>query len=249
MIAFLTAGDPRPALTPKLVEILSKHADVIELGIPFSDPIADGPTIQRAADRALRRGTTPETALRIVKQIRRESEIPLVILTYYNILQKPGVGNFVRKLSNAGVDGLIIPDLPLEEAGELLNASREHGVDIIFLAAPTTPRERLERICLASSGFLYIVSLLGVTGAREELSASVYPLIKKVKKISKVPVAVGFGISKPEQVASVIRAGADGAIVGSAFVNIIEKNLKNEKRMLSEIDRFAKALKAAARTS
>ena len=249
LIAFLTAGDPRPTLTPKLVETLAKHADIIELGIPFSDPIADGPTIQRATDRALKSGTTPETALQIIKQIRRKSEIPLVILTYYNILLKPGVGNFVKRFAAAGIDGIIIPDLPLEEAGELLRATKEHEVDLIFLVAPTTTRERLERICKASSGFLYLVSLLGVTGAREELSASVRPLIAEVKKIAKVPVVVGFGISKPEHVANVMRAGADGAIVGSALVNIIEKNLKNEGKILQEIGTFAKALKAATRPS
>ncbi|MFH1821930.1 MAG: tryptophan synthase subunit alpha [Methanobacteriota archaeon] len=249
LIAFLTAGDPRPSFTPKLVEIISKHADVVELGIPFSDPIADGPSIQKATDRALREGTTPETVLRIIKQIRRKSETPLVIMTYYNILLKPGVRNFVRRFAAAGIDGIIIPDLPLEESGELLRAANEHGVDLIFLAAPTTPRERLERICKKSSGFLYLVSLLGVTGARKELPSFVRPLISEAKKVSRVPVAVGFGISKPGQVANVIRAGADGAIVGSAFVNIIEKNLKNEKRMLKEIDAFGKELKAATRTS
>lgn len=247
LIAFLTAGDPRPAFTLRLVEILSKHADIIELGIPFSDPIADGPTIQKATDRALRAGTTPEAALRLIEQIRRKSEIPLVILTYYNILLKPGVGNFVKRLASAGVDGIVIPDLPLEEAGELLKATEEQEVDLIFLVAPTTPRERLERISRASKGFLYLVSLLGVTGARKELSSSVRPLIGEVKRISKVPVAVGFGISRPEQVADIIKAGADGAIVGSAFVNVIERNLKNEKRMLQEIDAFGKSLKAATR--
>lgn len=247
LIAFLTAGDPRPATTSKLVEVLSRHADIVELGIPFSDPIADGPTIQKATDRALKAGTTPEVALRIIKKIRRKSKMPLVILTYYNILLKPGVENFVKRFASAGIDGIIIPDLPLEESETLSRAAKEHGVDLIFLVTPTTPRERLERIGKASGGFLYLVSLLGVTGARNELSSSVRPLIDEAKKISKVPVVVGFGVSKPEQVADIINAGADGAIVGSAFVNVIERNLKNEKKMLQEIDAFGKLLKAATR--
>jgi len=245
LIAFLTAGDPSPTTTLKLVNILTKHADIIELGIPFSDPIADGSTIQRATDRALKRSTTPDTVLSLIKQIRLMSKVPLVILTYCNILLKLGVATFVKRFATAGVDGLVVPDLPLEEAGELLRATKEHEIDLILLATPATPHERLERICNVSSGFLYLVSLLGVTGARKELSPSARSLIRKVKNISKIPVAVGFGVSKPEHVASIIKAGADGAIVGSAFINIIEKNLNNEKRLLQKIDSFGKSLKAA----
>ncbi len=245
LIAFVTAGDPRPALTPRLVDVLSRHADIVELGIPFSDPIADGPTIQKASDRALRAGTTPEAALRIIRQVRRKSQIPLVVLTYYNILLRPGVRKFVGQLADAGVDGIIVPDLPLEESGELSAAAEESGVDLILLAAPTTPLERLRRISRASRGFLYLVSSLGVTGARKRLSSSARPLIREAKGTSAVPVAVGFGISSPAQVAKVIRAGADGAIVGSAFVGIIERNLSNERRMLKELEAFGKSLKAA----
>ncbi len=247
LIAFVTAGDPRPDLTPKIVEVLSKHANIIELGIPFSDPIADGPTIQRAADRSLKAGTTPAIVLGIIEQIRRESEVPLVVLTYYNVVLKPGVENFIKKFAAAGLDGIIIPDLPLEEAEEVLKACRKYGVELILMVSPTTTRERLRRICALSSGFVYLVSLLGVTGAREELSDLVRPLIAGVKEISRTPVAVGFGISKPEHVSNVLKAGADGAIVGSAFVNIIEKNLGNDEKMLRKIDRLTRALKAATR--
>jgi len=247
LIAFLTAGDPRPSLTPRLVEVLAKHADLIELGIPFSDPIADGPTMQKAANRALNHGTTTEVALRIIKKIRNKTELPLAILTYYNIVLRPGIRNFVRELASAGVDGIIIPDLPLEESTELTKAARECDIDLIMLAAPTTPPERLKRICKATRGFLYLVSSLGVTGARKNLSSKVSPLIGKAKRSSKSPVAVGFGISKPAQVAEVINSGADGAIVGSAFVEIIERNLVNEKKMLKQLGDFAKALKAATR--
>lgn len=247
LIAFLTAGDPRPKLTSQLVQILSKHADIIELGIPFSDPIADGPTIQKATDRALRVGTTPETVLRIIKKIRGKSELPLVILTYYNILLKPGIRKFVGWLANLGVDGIVVPDLPLEESTDLSEVAKEHDVDLILLAAPTTPLERLELICKATSGFLYLVSSLGVTGVRKRLPSNVWPLIGEAKRFSRVPVAVGFGISKPSHIKGVLRAGADGAIVGSAFVEIIEKNLGDEGKMLKELDDFGKSLKAATR--
>ena len=247
MIAFVTAGDPNPELTPKVVEALSERADLIELGIPFSDPIADGPTIQCATDRALRSGTTPETVLGIVRKIRGSSEVPLIVLTYYNPIFKMGVENFVRRFSEAGTDGFIVPDLPVEEAGDMLEAVKEHGIDFIPLAAPTSTPERLRRICEASSGFLYAVSLLGVTGAREKLSDSVGPLLAEVRKISRIPVAVGFGISKPEHVTELMRCGADGAIVGSAFVNLIAKNLDNEGRMFRELGKLAEDLKAATR--
>jgi len=247
LIAFVTAGYPKPELTPQIVQTLARHADIIELGIPFSDPIADGPTIQGATDRALKAGTTPETVREIISQIRCTSEVPLVVLTYYNIVFKCGVDKFVRDFTAAGMDGIIIPDLPVEEAGEVLEATRKYGADLILLVAPTTTPERLKRICDVSSGFLYVVSLLGVTGAREQLSESIKPLIADVRKISRVPIAVGFGISNPEHVKGVIMAGADGAIVGSAFINLINKNLKDQQKMLRELDQFGKILKAAAR--
>ena len=245
LIAFVTAGYPKSELTPQIVQMLARHADIIELGIPFSDPIADGPTIQGATDRALKAGTTPETVREIISQIRCKSEIPLVVLTYYNIVFKWGVDKFVRDFTAAGMDGIIIPDLSAEEASEVLAATRKYGADLIFLVAPTTTPERLKRICGVSSGFLYVVSLLGVTGAREQLSGLVKPLIADVRKISRVPIAVGFGISKPEHVKDVIMAGADGAIVGSAFINLITKNLKNQQKMLRELNHFGKILKVA----
>ena len=247
LIAFVTAGDPKSELTPKIVEVLSKHADLVELGIPFSDPIADGPTIQGATDRALHSGTTPETVLDIVREIRSSNDVPLVMLTYYNPVFKMGVENFVRRFTEAGADGFIVPDLPVEEAEEMLRAVRKHGVDFIPLAAPTSTPERLERICKASSGFLYLVSLLGVTGAREKLSDLVGPLIAEVRKISRVPISVGFGISKQGHVAELMRCGADGAIVGSAFVDLIAKNLKDERKILRELGELAGILKAATR--
>lgn len=250
LIAFVTAGDPKPAMTPKIVKTLSKHADIMELGIAFSDPIADGPTIQAAADRALRAGTTPPHVLTMIKKIRQVSNIPIVVLTYCNIVLKPCLETFMQKLSTAGADGIIIPDLPLEEAGEIRKVARKHRIDLILLAAPTTTPARMKKICKASSGFVYLVSLLGVTGAREKLSDAVKNMVTKAHIASKgrIPLAVGFGISKPAHVREVIKCGADGAIVGSAFVKIIAKNLKNEQKMLKELDNFGKVLKSATKT-
>ncbi len=249
LIAFVTAGDPKPVMTPKIVKTLSKHADIIELGIAFSDPIADGPTIQAAADRALRAGTTPSHVFAMIKKIRQTSNIPLVVLTYYNIVLKPSLETFMQKLATAGADGIIIPDLPLEEASETRKVARNHRVDLILLAAPTTALIRMKKICKASSGFVYLVSLLGVTGAREKLSDAIKHIIAKAKISSKgrIPLAVGFGISKPAHVREVIKCGANGAIVGSAFVKIIAKNLKDERKMLKELGKFGKILKSATK--
>ena len=249
LIAFITAGDPRPELTPRIAKTLVEHVDILEVGFPFSDPIADGPTIQAATDRALRAGTTPDVVLKAIREIRRASDVPLVGLSYFNIVLRPGLERFMQELSAAGGDGIIIPDLPLEEARGVRGVAEEHGIDLILLAAPTTPRERLEKICGESSGFVYLVSLLGVTGAREELSEGLKGLLWDAKRVSggRIPLAVGFGISKPQHVAKALRGGADGVIVGSAFVDIIARNLKDERRMLRELGQFARRLKVATR--
>lgn len=249
LIAFVTAGDPKPSLTPKIAEVLVKHADILELGVPFSDPIADGPTIQAADDRALSAGTTPETVFEIIERIRGGSDVPLVVLSYCNIVFRQGIENFVRRLAAVGGDGIVIPDLPVEESGEVLNAAKDHGIDLIFLASPTTTPERLRRICSLSSGFLYLVSLLGVTGARRSLSDEVKGLIARARASSggKLPLAVGFGVSKPAHVSEVLRSRADGVIVGSAFVEIVARYRENERKMLRELDGFGRAMKAATK--
>jgi tryptophan synthase alpha chain len=246
LIAYVSAGDPTPSLTPGIVETLSKHADIIELGLPFSDPIADGPTIQAASVRALSAGMKPRILFDIVKNIRKKSEVPLVVMTYYNPVLKAGVEQFVRGFKLAGGDGIIIPDLPVEEAGKLQQVTKANNIDLIFLVAPTTPPERLGRICQLSSGFLYLVSLLGVTGARKEFSETARELITRARRISggRIPLAIGFGISRPEHVSEAIKQGADGVIVGSAFIDRIAKNLGNEKRMLEELEKLAAELKA-----
>jgi len=238
LIAYVTAGDPKPSYTPKIVEALvDGGADIIELGIPFSDPIADGPTIQAAIVRALEAGTTPRMVLEMSREIKEKCSVPVVILTYYNPIFRMGLQNFFKLAKSCKVDGLIVPDLPVEEAGEYKEVSDAYNVDTIFLAAPSTSKERLQRIIDCTSGFLYFVSVFGVTGAREELQHQTLQQIQKILPYTseRVSLAVGFGISKPEHVKAVIENGADGAIVGSEFVNIICKNQGNTKNMLNEI--------------
>ncbi|MFW6117325.1 MAG: tryptophan synthase subunit alpha [Thermoproteota archaeon] len=248
LIAYVTAGDPHPSYTPRIARALvTGGADIIELGIPFSDPIADGPTIQTATGRALKSGTTPQKALNIAEEIREETETPLVFLTYYNLIFKMGVENFLNSAQNCGVDGIIVPDLPIEEAEEYKGIAQKHGIDTIFLAAPSTPSIRLRRIMEYTTGFLYLVSVFGVTGARKKLQNRTIELIKKTTPIidEAVPLAVGFGISKPEHVEAVIESGADAAIVGSGFVEIIEKQHRNEEKMLEDLKKYASQLKKA----
>jgi tryptophan synthase alpha chain len=248
LIAYVTAGDPSPEDTPKIAGALIKGGvDILELGLPFSDPIADGPTIQAASVRALDAGTTPRRVLELAAQIKREHSTPLVVMTYYNPVFHMGLDNFFRTAKASGVDGVIIPDIPVEEARDYRKAAETVGVDTIFLAAPSTSKDRLRNIVTCSSGFLYLVSHFGVTGAREKVEESTIRLVKEVLPYTqgKVPLAVGFGISKPEHVRSVVEAGADGVIVGSAFINIVSRNLHNPQQMLSELEGTAKQLKAA----
>ncbi|MEM2088445.1 MAG: tryptophan synthase subunit alpha [Thermoproteota archaeon] len=248
LIAYVTGGDPLPKYTSRIVEALVKGgADIVEIGIPFSDPIADGPTIQAADNRALNAGTTPYTIFDIVEETKKKVDAPIVLLTYYNILFKMGVKNFLEKASKHGVDGLIVADLPIEEAGEYREAAEKQGVDTIFLATPSTPINRLTDILGFTSGFLYLVSVFGVTGAREQVAQLTTHTIKRIHPytVKAVPLAVGFGISKPEHVSSVIACGAEGAIVGSAFVKIIENNLNNSAEFISKISMLAEKMKTA----
>jgi tryptophan synthase alpha chain len=248
LIAFVTAGDPNADATRKIAKTLEDAgADMIELGLPFSDPIADGPTIQAASERALKSGMNPDVYFSVIKKIRGEVKVPLICLTYFNPVLKRGVGRFMKDCADSGIDGVIIPDLPVEEAKEVLEKADENGVDVIFLAAPTTTEERMKKILDSTRGFVYLVSLLGVTGARRELSRTVKDVIKRARKAEKknVPIAVGFGISTPEHVREVIAAGADGAIVGSAIVDVIAKNIGDEEKMLHDIRGFVAQLKEA----
>jgi len=249
LIAYVCGGDPDPEYTPEIVDALIQGgADIVELGIPFSDPIADGPTIQAASVRALNAGTTPEGVMEIAERIREDhGSIPLVVLTYYNSVFRMGVERFFKLAVDYEIDGVIVPDLPIEEAGEYREIAGTHGIDTIFLATPNTTRERLESIIEYTSGFLYLVSIFGVTGARERIhERTLQTLQRLLPQIGgRIPLAVGFGISEPEHVRTIIRSGADGAIVGSAFVKIVEKHRGNLGEMTEAIREKASELKAA----
>ena len=245
LIGYIMAGDPNPELTPKIADALIKGGvDILELGLPFSDPIADGPTIQAASVRALAAGTTPTQVLEIAKEIKSKHDVPVVVMTYYNPIFRIGLDKFCRLAKDCMVDGFIIPDLPVEEAAEYRKAAKAHGLDTIFLAAPSTSNERIKGIVECCSGFLYLVSRFGVTGTKSTVEDSTVQLIKRIQPFTtgKIPLAVGFGISKPEHVKRIIAAGADGAIVGSAFINIIQQN---SPTMLKELQSTAQELKTA----
>jgi tryptophan synthase alpha chain len=222
LVAFLTAGDPSLAATESFVLALdAAGADVVELGVPFSDPVADGPAIQRSSERALRTGTTLAGVLDLVASVRRKSDLPVVLFSYYNPVLQMGIERFARRAADAGTDGVLITDLTPEEAGDYGPIVKAHGLDTVFLAAPTSTDERLARIAQVSSGFLYVISRTGVTGARESLPEDLPALIRRVRRVSRLPIAVGFGISLPGQV-SILGGLADAAVVGSALVQEIE---------------------------
>ncbi len=244
-IAYVTAGDPTLAMTERIVPVLERAGvDVIELGIPFSDPLADGPTIQAASQRALGKGATLSRIFKTVKRLRKKTGIPIAFMTYYNPVLRYGLRRFFASCRACGVDGVIVPDLPYEEAGELVRLGRKNAVVTINLVAPTSTSKRMKAIAARSSGFIYYVSLTGVTGARKSLAPEIRSRLNALKATTSKPVCVGFGISNPGQAAFIARL-ADGVIVGSAIVKIIGKKARNPKRMLFEISKFAKALAGA----
>jgi len=251
LIAYVTAGHPSIPTTIKIVRALVEGgSDIIELGIPFSDPIADGPTIQAASVHALKRGTTPRKVLSMVNAIKKEIETPLILLTYYNPIFKMGISSFFESAHASGVDGIIVPDLPIEEAQDYKQSAVHNDIDTIFLATPSTTSSRIKDILEYSSGFLYLVSIFGVTGARKTLQRSTLNLLSRVITCTehRLPVAVGFGLSHADQVRAVIHGGADAAIVGSAFVQKINDNHDRPHKMLKEVKRYCQSLKAATRT-
>jgi tryptophan synthase alpha chain len=242
LIAFLTAGDPSPARTAALVEALERGgADLIELGVPFSDPIADGPVIQRAGQRALAAGTTLRKVLEIAAEIRRRSEIPLLLFTYLNPVVRYGLEELARDAAASGIDGCLLTDASVEEAGEYVEAMRRHNLDTVFLAAPTSTERRLRLVAEYSTGFVYLVSRMGVTGARASLSDAVGPLVRSMRAVTDLPLAVGFGISRPEHVAELGRQ-VEGVVVGSAIVNLIEQNADNTSLEI-QLESFVRELK------
>lgn len=237
LIGYVMAGDPTFEASSEVVKALAKGgADIIELGFPFSDPVADGPTIQVAGQRALAEGMDIERYFAFARAL--EVDVPLVCMTYYNPVFRYGVEKFVENAAEAGISGLIIPDIPVEEAADLKTGCDAHGLDLIFLVAPTTTEARIRKILQRGSGFIYLVSRLGVTGARDDVAGSTKELLSRVN--TDIPKAVGFGISTGEQAAEVRKAGADGVIVGSAFVRIIEEGTDVNERLETlarELDR------------
>lgn len=245
-IAFLTAGDPDLKVTESLViELEKKGVDVMELGVPFSDPLADGPTIQAASERALKNKVSLKDILGLVKSLRKEVKIPLVLLTYYNPVYRYGLEKFAGNAAGAGVDGVIVPDLPPEEGKELKSYAEKAGLDTIFLVAPTSPPERIKLVAKNSTGFIYYVSLTGVTGARDNLTEMIKPNLRKIRRFTKKPIAVGFGVSRPHQVKKIV-SFAEGVIVGSAIVRRIEENL-NHNDLTGQVGNFVERLVKAAK--
>ena len=250
LIAYITAGDPKPENTPRLVSALIEGgADIVELGIPFSDPIADGPAIQAAVKRSLMSGTRPSDALRVARVISEKYDTPLVLMTYYNPIFRIGLRKFLTSARNSGISGIIVPDLPVEESADFKKECVAASLDTIFLAAPSTEERRLKEIISQTTGYLYLISLYGVTGVRRVLPDTALELVKKysIALRDTIPLAVGFGISQPKHVRDVVRAGADGVIVGSAFVNIVGENSRNILRASAKLARLARSLKKATR--
>jgi tryptophan synthase alpha chain len=247
IVAYITAGDPTLAATHKFVLALAEAgADVIELGIPFSDPLADGPTIQRASERALKAHTTLAQVIELVREIRKSSEVPIVLFGYYNPVLQMGLEKFAAATATAGADGVLITDLTPEESDDYRQALAAHNLDTIFLGAPTSTDERLAKIADVSSGFLYLISRTGVTGAKDALPDDLPALLRRARKVTQLPIAVGFGISLPGHV-SVLGGLADAAVVGSALVSEIE-NATAANPTAANIDAAAAALAARIRS-
>ncbi len=245
LMPFIMAGDPNIEITSEiLLKLQENGADLIELGIPYSDPLADGPIIQFSASRALKSGTTPRKVITLIDSLKSKLKIPIILFTYLNPLLCFGFEQFCELASNAGVSGLIIPDLPLEEAYKFSKIVRTYSMDLILLVAPTTPLERMKKISNYTKGFTYLVSVTGVTGERSKMENRVENLIAKLKEINSNPVAVGFGISTPEHVNKVRQWGADGVIIGSAFVKRISNSC--EEDVVKHVGNFCKEMRLAA---
>ncbi len=248
LIAYLTAGDPEPSRTAALVDALLRGgADLIELGVPFSDPIADGPVIQRAGERALKAGTSLKTVLDIAAEIRERSDVPLLLFTYLNPVARYGLQRLAQDAAARGIDGCLLTDASVEEAHDYVAAMRSSGLDTVFLAAPTSTPRRLKLVAQYSTGFVYLVSRTGVTGERSELSAAAGPLVRSVRAVTDLPLALGFGISTPEQAAEASRQ-VEAVVVGSAFVRTIERN-GGDASLEIQLESLARELKRGLRAA
>jgi tryptophan synthase alpha chain len=244
LIPFITAGYPNLAITEKLIFELEKNgADLLELGVPFSDPMADGPVIQYSSECSLAQGTTLKMILELVKKVRLKTGLPIILMGYYNPFFSYGVKRFCEDAKRAGVDGVLVVDLPPEEAAEMKSHADRSGLDLIFLLAPTSNDQRINLIVKNSSGFIYYVSLTGVTGVRSTLDRDIRGQVEKIKKISSLPIGVGFGISTPRQ-AQMVSKWADAVVVGSAVIKTIQKS-KTPKAIVTNVGQFIASLKKA----
>lgn len=244
LIPFITAGDPDLQTTAQALRVLDQSgADIIELGVPYSDPLADGPVIQAAATRALQKGVRLDDVLSMVKEVAPEIKAPIVLFTYYNPILNRGIELFLKQIAEVGIKGLVVPDLSLEEAESLLKPAAEIGIEVVLLVAPTTPQERIAAIAQQSQGFIYLVSVTGVTGMRTQLQSRVQEILQQMRSLTDKPIGVGFGISQPEHATTVKNWGADAVIVGSAFVKRLADGTPSEG--LSAIGEFCQSLKSA----
>ena len=255
LVSYIAAGDPDVDATKEYVKALVRGgSDVIELGLPFSEPIAEGPTIQAAVRRALDSGMTPQRYLDLVAELDDEVDVPLVCMTYYNLIYQygptEGPGDFVAAAAEAGIDGFVIPDLPVDESEPMYEACRANGVDLVFIVAPTTTEHRLDRMLERSSGFVYVQGRMGTTGAKDDVSGDVQVSLQRLQD-SEIPKAVGFGISTGEHAREIVASGADGIIVGSAYVDLIAEGVENDDvsqaDVASNLESLARELKAGAR--
>jgi tryptophan synthase alpha chain len=245
-IGFTVAGDPDHDTSIGIGRALIEGGtDILELGVPFSDPVADGPTIQRADERSLASGTSTDAVFSIVRELRKETDVPIVFLTYYNTVYRRGIDRFYREAGEAGVDGILVADMPVEESDEVTAIAERYGIDPIFLITQTTSDERIKKIASRARGYLYLVAVLGVTGVRDEVSAGAIYLLERVRKITSIPLALGFGISTPGHAKVCEQAGADGIIVGSAIVRIVEKNLGNTAATEADLKDYVSSMKRA----
>ncbi|KAH7517290.1 tryptophan synthase alpha chain [Ziziphus jujuba] len=244
-IPYINAGDPDLSTTAEALKVLDAcGSDIIELGVPYSDPLADGPVIQAAATRSLAKGTNFEVIISMLKEVVPQLSCPIALFTYYNPILKRGTEKFMSIVKDAGVHGLVVPDVPLEETKSLRKEALKNNIELVLLTTPTTPTDRMKAIVQAAEGFIYLVSTVGVTGARASVSNRVENLLKEIKEVTDKPVAVGFGISKPEHVKQVVGWGADGVIVGSAIVKVLGE-AKSPEEGLKELETFVKSLKSA----
>ena len=246
LIPFFVIGDPDFDTGLEIVKAaIDAGADILELGIPFSDPIADGPTIQKADIRAMRKGMTVAKALEFIRKVKDYKDVPIGLLMYYNLVYQYGTEKFFRDFHQAGVNSVLVADMSIDDADEIIPSAGSAGLDTVFIVTPNTDPERMKVIASKTTGFIYAVSLLGVTGSREKLSAEASGLVSRLKGLTNVPVCVGFGISKPEHAAAVAGAGADGVIIGSKIVELIEKNLDSREKILAEISMLLSDVKNA----